>query len=484
MEEEGDKVRQVDGIAEEPQMKHVPAFRRNVLLLSAAWCFGAAAAFMQLSSTTLAVAGLYDSSVATIPVGILMASAAFGAACVPILTSKYGKLPIYVILNLFGLAAAVAELAVVIVVGKRTDANGDEVAVEDGKLAFLVIAICSVPQGFAYAAANNFRLISMEYAVRPEQIPIAVSMTMAGGILSAAVGPTLAIATKDLGSYEFAGSYLHLTIIYCLLLLILPNIEYINHFQDRAKAAAAMQKGALDDEPAPRSFLQLALQGDFIIANFVQVISFTTMGGLMSATPVSMQSHGFEYSLSTTTIVVHLMGMYLPSFWTGKVVARFGNVPIMLLGLGVLAFGAFLLLSGAYLPVYIISLFLIGVGWNLAFIASTSRIGLLATPAEKHRLHALNDPPVLASLGVSFIISSPLSTALGWNFYAIFNGLIVVVAIVIVMIREYIFRPKTKPQDPSIPTNVSREEPPLDQPTAPAIDPLSEPAERQQVGIV
>ncbi|GBG34066.1 Hypothetical Protein FCC1311_102892 [Hondaea fermentalgiana] len=420
--------------ARDPERPAIPPFRRNVLLLSVAWCFGVAAAFMQLSATTLAVAELYDESKSTLPLGVLMASAAVFAALVPHMTPRYGKWRVYGTATCLGMVMAAVELAVVYTVGKGINENGGVVDPEDGRLVFIVIMVSCVPQGFVYACANNFRLTSVDYAVEKRQIPIAISMTMGGGIAAALVGPLLAIASRDLGDVKFAGSFLHLFLLYVALLLTLSRIEFIK--ASRPGSQEVLDANAAAGLPPPRSLKQLLLQWDFFIALLVQVVTFATMGALMSATPVSMRNEGFSYALITTTIVLHLMGMYVPSFWIGKVVTRFGIGKVMVAGLAVEMIGALLFLIQRSAPIYICGIVLVGVGWNFGFISATSRIGMLATEAEKPRLHALNDTPVLASLGISFLTSGPLYTSLGWENLALLNSVIIIATFIVVVIRE------------------------------------------------
>ena len=61
-------------------------------------------------------------------------------------------------------------------------------------------------------------------------------------------------------------------------------------------------------------------------------MSCAVMSFLMSITPVAMREHHFDFTDSTFVIQAHILGMYLPAFFTGHLIAKFGVLEVMLAG--------------------------------------------------------------------------------------------------------------------------------------------------------
>ena len=75
--------------------------------------------------------------------------------------------------------------------------------------------------------------------------------------------------------------------------------------------------------------------------------------------------------------------MFLPSFITPSIISRIGTHFTMLLGFVLLMFAEYLLLLPPSLPLFFVSLALIGLAWNLAFVAATALLTTTYEPSEK-----------------------------------------------------------------------------------------------------
>src|SRR5699024_5952213 len=93
---------------------------------------------------------------------------------------------------------------------------------------------------------------------------------------------------------------------------------------------------------------------------------------LMAATPLAMQVSGFQFSATAIVLQWHVIGMYAPGFITGHLITRFGALKIMIWGV-ILNFACIAYaLTGASFTNYILSLALLGIGWNFLFTGSTA----------------------------------------------------------------------------------------------------------------
>lgn len=159
-----------------------------------------------------------------------------------------------------------------------------------------------------------------------------------------------------------------------------------------AKAMAAAAAGA---EPA-RTEPVRALQGLVRLPNVqsalvAAVLSQAAMAALMSITGLMMVDHGHALSAVSVVMSAHFFGMFGLVLVAGQIVDRVGRRQAIIFGLIILACGALLLLTSSALVAMIPALFLVGVGWNLAFVGSTSVLADAATARERGKLLGFND---------------------------------------------------------------------------------------------
>ncbi|MDP6968869.1 MAG: MFS transporter [Gammaproteobacteria bacterium] len=160
-----------------------------------------------------------------------------------------------------------------------------------------------------------------------------------------------------------------------------------------------------------RPLRQLAQQPDFILAIMAAGISYGLMSFLMTATPISM--HVIDgHSVYHTGVVIqwHIVGMFLPSLFTGKLINRYGYHRIMLYGVGALLAGIVESQFDQSVMGYWISLVLLGIGWNFLFVTGTALLIKCYRDSEKYRAQALNDFMVfgfqaLASLSAGWLLN-------------------------------------------------------------------------------
>jgi MFS family permease len=253
-----------------------------------------------------------------------------------------------------------------------------------------------------YYSANGalYRFASAELAA-PGMREKAVSLTMAGGLLGAAIGPNLAASTRNLAAVPFAGAYLALAGVAVLAMLLLSLMQF-----PPTPARHARNAG--------RSVAQLLRQPVFLVAALAGSLGYGVMNLLMAATPLAMQQCGLPFSDAAMVLQWHVIGMFAPGFFTGHLIKRFGALPVMGVGLALTLGCIVVALSGVALQQFGIALFLLGVGWNFLFTGSTT-LSLTAYAAEeKDRAQAALNFFIFATLAVTSFASGVLVTTQGW----------------------------------------------------------------------
>lgn len=229
----------------------------------------------------------------------------------------------------------------------------------------------------------------------------AIGWVMAGGVVAAVAGPELAKLSVDLRApVLFAGCYLAITGLAALGLITVAGID-IPH---RPPAAGSVS----------RPLALLARQPRLQLAVAAALIGYVTMNLLMTATPLAMIACGFAFADSAFVIQWHVLGMFLPSFWTGALIARHGPERVIAAGAVLMLACVAVNLGGLELARFAVGLFLLGVGWNFMFIGGTSLLTLCHLPEEKARVQGLNDLVMFTTVGASATLAGILHEAWGW----------------------------------------------------------------------
>lgn len=157
---------------------------------------------------------------------------------------------------------------------------------------------------------------------------------------------------------------------------------------------------------APRTLRVLLLQPACAVAIIASVISYSAMTSIMAATPLAMADAGLSFEQSSLAVSMHSLGRYLPSFVAGAVVARFGAVPVMLVGFTVELVALLLYLAGRSAAIFISAIFFVGAGWSLSFVASSRLLVSACRPAERVRMQAVIDATTLVGLTATTVSAS------------------------------------------------------------------------------
>ncbi len=265
---------------------------------------------------------------------------------------------------------------------------------------FWMLVAATVVAGYYNANAQLYRFAAAELA-EPSAREKAVSMVMAGGLIGAIAGPNLAAATKSMTAVPFAGAYFALSLVALLGMALLAFIEFP---PPPAKTSAG----------GGRPLSQIARQPTFIVAAAAGALGYGVMNLLMAATPLAMQTCGLPFSDAALVLQWHVIGMFAPGFFTGHLIKRLGSLNVMGLGLALNVVCVMVALSGVELHHFEIALFLLGVGWNFLFTASTALSLTTYRPEERDKAQGALNFCVFAVMAVSSFASGVLVTSQGW----------------------------------------------------------------------
>jgi len=265
---------------------------------------------------------------------------------------------------------------------------------------FWLLCFATVVAGYYNANANLYRFAAAELAA-PEAREKAVSLVMAGGLLGAVAGPNLAARTRELSDAPFVGAYIALAGVALLAMLLLAFIEFAPPVVRGAAASA-------------RSLGQIMKQPVFIVAAAAGALGYGVMNLLMAATPIAMQQCALPFSDAALVLQWHVIGMFVPGFFTGHLIKRFGPLPVMGVGVALNLACILVALSGVELHQFLVALFLLGVGWNFLFTGSTTLSLSAYGPEERDRAQGALNFFVFATLAVSSFASGVLVTTRGW----------------------------------------------------------------------
>ena len=266
---------------------------------------------------------------------------------------------------------------------------------------FSLLVAGTLCAGYYNANAGLYRFAATEI-VAPAFKERAISWVLAGGILGAVAGPNLASVTRDALPVPFAGAYAALVGIALLALLTVSFIRF-----PPLPVPSAARPG--------RPLREIARQPVFIVAVMACALGYGVMNLLMAATPIAMAQCTHPFSATALVLEWHVLGMFVPSFFTGSLIRRFGCLPVMGVGVLLNAVCIAVALSGVELMQFLAALLTLGVGWNFLFIGGTTLFTEAYRPEEKTTAQAAMDTVIFSTMTLTSFSSGALVTTSGWT---------------------------------------------------------------------
>ena len=357
----------------------------TVLILSISQALSQTGSTLVMTVTALTGASLTDdAAMATLPLALQFVGTMSGTIPASLLMARVGRRLGFSIGQTLGIIFALISAY----------------AVYDGN--FWLFVFGSAGLGMHNSFWQYLRFAASE-VVSPPRRARAISYVLTGGVVAAGAGPWLATHSRDLlPSVLFAGSYAVLAGLCAVTILLLQTARFRSPEHTKTVAGG-------------RPLIEIVMTPVFMTAVLSSAFGYGVMILVMTSTPLAMVGHGFHFSDAAFVIQWHVLGMFVPSFFTGKLIDRFGVTTIIAVG-ALLNLGTMILnLSGVTLEHFWIALALLGTGWNFMFIGGTKLLTESYRPEERAKVQALNDFLVFTTVAVFSFSSGALYSAYDWK---------------------------------------------------------------------
>ena len=361
------------------------SFKRNVPIL--AFCQSMSMSGASLMITTAALVGLElaeDKSLSTLPLAVQFIAVMLTSIPASALMNKVGRKAGFLFATLFGLSgAALATWSIM----------------QHEFWWFIAgVSLLGIFNGFA----NYYRFAAAD-AVDVKHKSRAISYVLAGGVAAAVIGPNLANYTRD--SFEgmvFAASYASLMVLYimsvtALMFLKLPIAG--NHIEENLPQ---------------RKLIEILKQPACFVAIICGMLGYGVMSFVMTATPLAMNHNSHSFSDTSFVIQWHVLAMFAPSFFTGSIIRKAGELKVMLSGV-LLGIGCvFINLSGSTIIHFWMALVCLGLSWNFLFVGATSLLTQTYSRSERFKVQATNDFIIFSVVAFASLSAGYLQFHFGW----------------------------------------------------------------------
>lgn len=360
------------------------AERRNVLLLATAQAlFQSASVLMITASGIVGLQLTPDPRLATLPVAMTLVAATVMMIPASLLMQRFGRKTGFMVgAALGGVAGVAAAMAILL-------------------HSFWLFVAASMLVGAYSGFAGYYRFAAADIASDTFRSR-AISWVVAGGVVAAVVGTNAVRFTQELSTPPFLFSYLTLSLLSVFAILVIRSICF--------PPPAAESGGG-----AARPLLTIIRQPVYITALICSTVGFAMMVMVMTATPLAMLMCGFTVGDSATVIQWHVLGMFIPSFFTGSLIARFGVLRVICAGIALLGGHVAIALTGIEFLQFLSGLTLLGIGWNFLFVGGTNLLTQAYRPAERAKAQAAHDFMMMSVVSIASFSAGGMLDAWGWN---------------------------------------------------------------------
>ncbi len=359
---------------------------RNVGLLALAQGFFMSVQSMAIATTPLAGYTLLDvdKTLSTLPISLVHFSIMLTTVPASLLMGRIGRRGGFTVGALCGVISGLVSLSAIYF------------------QSFVLLCLGSMFQGMAAAFAWYFRFAAAD-AAEPALRPKVISLVMLGGVLAGFLGPQTAKWTVHwLDPLVFAGVYVMVSVFSLIVMVLVQGIN-IPALSVAEKAAGGRPMSKIIRQPA------------YIVALMSSMCGYGVMTLVMSATPLAMLACGFGFGDSATVIQGHVIAMFLPSFFTGSLIQRFGVLTVIACGALIQILCAITNLIGIEFWNFFVANVLVGLGWNFTFVGGTTLLTSTYHPAERAKVQGSHDFAVYGTTAVAAGASGVLQANIGWT---------------------------------------------------------------------
>jgi predicted MFS family arabinose efflux permease len=358
---------------------------RQVLVLA-----GAQALFVTASALVMTVGGLAGAQIASTP----------QLATAPIAASFLGTVLVTVPASMW--MARVGRRAGFIVGALLGIAGGLIAALGIWIGSLLILSLGTLLVGGYQSFAQFYRFAASEVATVSFR-PRAISLVLAGGVVAALLGPWLGRIGGPMLAPAYLGSFLLLAAVSALAAGVLLGLRI------------PLEQNQPGVDGVVRPLITIIQQPTYLVALFGAATGYGVMILAMTATPIAMLHHQHHLSEATLVIQLHILGMFLPSFFTGLLISRFGVLAVMLAGVVLLTSHVLMTLTGTGFYSYAGALILLGIGWNFLYVGGTTLLTTTYAASEKARAQAFNDMAIFVVGLAASLAAGALQETVGWQ---------------------------------------------------------------------
>jgi MFS family permease len=359
---------------------------RNILILLVCQLISATGAIVLVTLGGIIGSQLTPNpAFATLPVSVMVISIAATTIPATVLMRKVGRKPG------FAFASLCSVLSLLLAAYALSASS------------FPIFIVAAGMFGINMAFTQQYRYAAVE-SVDAEYTPRAISFVLLGAIGGALAGPELVkYGQFYFPSVQYAGTLGALMVLY----LVQASLFFV----------LGPMRG---DEPdhhlkAQRSVVEIILQPVYLVAVLGGVTAYGVMTLIMTATPLSMHIND-GYSLEETAGIIrsHVLGMYVPSLFSGFLIEKLGIVRMMSLGGLALIVASVIGMQGHTYMHYWYALILLGVGWNFLYVGGTTMLTLTYSMNERFKAQAVNEFTVFGIAATASLLAGTVIHLYGW----------------------------------------------------------------------
>ena len=287
---------------------------------------------------------------------------------------------------------------------------------------FFIFLLGNFLIGSSQAFINQYRFAASE-TVEKEFIPKSISIILLLGVVSALLSSNFAEYFKDYFlNHLFLGSYIFLSITAIIPFFIVLFYEDKITTNDNSKFNVETIFKLLKNIKIIQSIVSAGL-GYFIMAI------------IMTATPLHMHLVN-KFTLFETSIVIqlHVVGMFLPSLFSGDLIKKFGNTNIIYTGVIILFLSIFINTFFDFYYSFMLGLLLLGIGWNFLFVSGSALLVVSYEEKDKFTAQGLNDFIVFSTQGIGSLSAGFLLYFSSWT---IINLICIPLLIIIIIVSIF-----------------------------------------------
>lgn len=281
----------------------------------------------------------------------------------------------------------------------------------------------------------------------------AISLVVLGGTVGSIGGPVLIEQTSNLAQNLglphlsgpwFAAGFFFLVSLAIINMFLRPDPQQIARqlearFQSEPAAGPSRGGRAPLGELIRNPNVKLAM-GTMIVGQLVMVF-------VMAITPVHMHLAHHEISAISVVIMAHTLGMFGLSFVTGWLVDRFGSARMIVAGALILISACLVAPLSTAVPWLALGLFLLGLGWNLCYVAGSSLLAGSLRPREQTQIQGVNDTLISFTSAMGSLSSGLVFAAVGFTLMNWFALLLALIPIALVILLRTASRELLFPQE-------------------------------------